>query len=271
MQNQKSKLGLRDWEKWLLMSIIITCLASIVIYFNLMVYGLVDGASYIGVVLFIVVLTFVVTRHIKRNPVTSSFLVAAFVFEVLLALALGVNAGYSLSVQREMGIAGADMAERKAIIEAAGKLRGSRNQKQALELAGANNKSQSIQTRAQVFAEHERNLWIILMSELGVAILATFVLLGLSVFDKNLDGIPDVFQRSDPRPPVRPLSEMHRDVQRAFHAGDDRTLTRFMNKGLITSDEYEELSGRLMRAREAKVSSPDRQLSNGKDRKFDSH
>src|SRR5215475_9983764 len=110
MQNQQ-KLGLQGWEKWLLMSIIITCLAAIVVYFNLMVYGLVDGASYIGVVLFIVVLSFVVTRHVKRNPVTSSFLIAAFTFEVLLAIALGVNAGYSLSVQREMGIAGADVQE----------------------------------------------------------------------------------------------------------------------------------------------------------------
>src|SRR5262245_46767361 len=231
------KLGLRSWEKWLLMSIIITCLSAIVIWFNLMVYGIYDGASYIGVVLFIVVLTFVVTRHIKRNPVTSSFLVAAFTFEVLLAIALGVNAGYSLSVQREMGIAGADVQTRKEIIEAAGKLRGSRNQREALELAGAGNKDQLVQTRAQIFKLHEHNLWIILMIEIGIAMLATFVLLGLSVFDRNLDGVPDILQKPEDRQ-KRPVQTYAPNLEQRWTAKSEQ---------------------------------PQRQLSNGKDREHRGH
>src|SRR5262245_15422954 len=82
-------------------------------------------------VLFLVSLSFFATRHIKRNPVTPNFVTAAFIFEVLLAASLGVNVAYSLSVQREMGVAGAEQRARKETIDSIGKLRGSRNQRQA--------------------------------------------------------------------------------------------------------------------------------------------
>ncbi len=202
--DNKNKPGFDSWEKWLLMSVIILALSGVVIFMNVRVYGWIDGAVYIAVVAFIVLLSFLITRHIRRNPVTTNFLRAAFIFEVLLCIALGVNVIFSLSTMREMSVYRQSEQNRTAAIEAVGKLRGSRNQRDALKYARGNEKTDQVRTSEQVFAENERGLFYILCSEIGIALLATFVLLGLSVFDKNLDGIPDVFQQSQAMIPREP-------------------------------------------------------------------
>ncbi len=237
MQQQK-RPGFESWEKWALMSVIILALAGIIIYFNLRVFGWLDGAPYIAVVGYIVLLSFLITRHIKYNPVTYNFLRSAFAFEVLLTIALGVNVVYSLSVMREMSVAGQGQQSQKEMLDSIGKLRGSRNQGDALKKFGGDGDNR---TRVQVFTENERVLFWIMMGELGIALIATFVLLGLSVFDKNKDGVMDVFQseedrnrrnwNADPEPvPIRNDRQLddrwaqHSELpQRQLPGGQDRT------------------------------------------------
>ncbi len=191
MQNQTS--GLRGWQKWALLSVLIIGLSSIVVYFNLAVFGIADGWPYAAVVAFIVLLSFIVTMHIKRNAqsVTTNFLRAAFIFEVMLALALALNVVYSLSVMRTMSVAGQAEASQRETIKEIGKLKGSRAQREALKQTGG---QVATKTRQQVFAEYERWLFWIMIAELGVALLATFTLLGLSVFDGDKNGVPDFME-----------------------------------------------------------------------------
>jgi len=127
------KLGFASWEKWALMSVIILGLSSIVVYFNFRVFRIEDGWPYSAVVSFIVLLSFIVTRHIKRNPVTTNFLRSAFVFEILLCAVLCGNVVYSLSVLREMSVAGQNEKEWREAIDSVSKLRGQNNQKEALQ------------------------------------------------------------------------------------------------------------------------------------------
>jgi len=185
--------GFRGWEKWALMSVLILGLASILIYFNIRVFEW-DGWPYISVVAFIVLLSFVVTRHIKRSPVTRNFLTAAFVFEVLLTLALGINAAFSLSVMREMSVAGQGEVSQRETLKEVGKLKGWRTQRDALKMVGTGG---AIETRQAVFARNERWLFWIMIGELGIALLATFTLLGLSVFDQDKNGAPDFLEGKD--------------------------------------------------------------------------
>lgn len=208
-ENKTISPGFAGWEKWAIMTVIIIGLASVVIYFNLRVFGIEDGAPYIAVVLFIVLVSLLVTRHVKRVPVTANFIKAAFIFEILLTVALGVNAAYSLSTMREMSIAGE--AEKlqsenlKAVgqtIDAAGKLQSKAAQRAAMRALEAQTKAPSPEspaaapvTRAAVFSQKERILFWIMISELAIAMLATFALLGLTVFDKDLSGIPDFLEK----------------------------------------------------------------------------
>ena len=99
LQNQKP--GLSSWQKWALMTVIVGGLSGIVTYFNYRGFGTWDGLPYSAVVAFLTLLSFIVTLHIRRGTATTNFLRAAFVFEVLLCVALGLNAAYSLSVMRD--------------------------------------------------------------------------------------------------------------------------------------------------------------------------
>lgn len=204
--------GFSAWEKWMVMTVIILGLSGVVIYFNLRVFGLADGLPYIAVVSFIALVSLLVTRHIKRYPVTANFIKAAFIFEILLTLALGVNAAYSLSVMREMSVAG-QTEERQTTnlkattqnVEAIGKLSSPAAQRAAARALEAQQKQQGgdkpaqIVSRAAVFAEKEAVLFWIMISELCAAMLATFALLGLSVFDKDQSGVPDFLEKEKPK------------------------------------------------------------------------
>lgn len=186
-----NKPGFAPWEKWALMSIIILGLSGIIIYFNYRTFGMADGLPYTAVIAFIILISLLITRHIRYNPVTTNFLRAAFVFEVLLTAALALNVVYSLSVMREMSVASQAETSRKETLDSISKLRGSRAQRQALEMV----KGEEVKGRQTIFADKERWLFWIMIAELGIGVLATFVLLGLSVFDKDKDGVPDVLQR----------------------------------------------------------------------------
>ncbi len=194
--SRSQKFGFAGWEKWALMSVIILGLSSVIVYFNFRVFGMADGWPYTAVVAFIVLLSLIVTRHVKQNPVTTNFLRAAFIFEVLLCVVLCLNVVYSLSVMREMSVAGQNEKEWREAIDSVSKLRGRNNQKQALQQLKQD--GYKIQTRQEVFVEKEQVLFWIMMAELTVALLATFVLLGYSVFDRNNNGVMDFLEDVQP-------------------------------------------------------------------------
>lgn len=193
-QSNNAPAGFAGWEKWVLMLAVIIGLASVVVWFNLRTFGYLDGAPYLAVVGFVVLVSLLVTRHVKRSPVTVAFVRAAFIFEVLLAVALGINAAYSLSIVREMSVAGESEQRLQANIEAASKLKSPAAQRRALRLVESQGQ---VTTKAAVFAAAERRLFWIMIAELGIALLATFTLLGLSVFDQDLNGIPDFLERPE--------------------------------------------------------------------------
>lgn len=215
-ENKTISPGFAGWEKWAIMTVVIIGLASVVIYFNLRVFGLADGAPYIAVVLFIVLVSLLVTRHVRRMPVTVNFIRAAFIFEILLTVALGVNAAYSLSTMREMSVAGEAEKQQAENLKAVGSAVNSIAQLQspaaqraasrALEAQAKAGESAAARpvTRAAVFVDKERVLFWIMIAELAVAMLATFALLGLTVFDKDFSGVPDFLEKQPAKAPSAP-------------------------------------------------------------------
>ena len=211
MNTQSNSIpGFAAWEKWSILSVVLLGLAGVVVWFNLRVFGWQDGAPYIAVVAFIVLVSFITTRHIKRNPVTTNFLKAAFVFEILLTVALGVNVAYSLSVMREMSVAGQaeeqhsrDLQTTSQTVDSIAKLTSPAAQRAAARALEAQQKAQAgekpaqVITRAAVFSANEKVLFWIMIAELSVAMLATFTLLGLSVFDRDMSGVPDFLERPE--------------------------------------------------------------------------
>lgn len=182
------------WEKWLLMTVIILGLSTIVVYFNFRVFGWLDGLPYIAVIFLIALTSLLITRHVRRYPVTTSFVVAAFIYEVLLTATLATNAAYSLSVMREMSIAGQGEAALSANLETATKFRSDRAQRQALSLVSGQAPSAS---RSAVFAAKERDLFRIMIAELLLVGIAIFSLIGLSIFgDRDQNGVPDFLESS---------------------------------------------------------------------------
>lgn len=211
-QSNSPAPGFAAWEKWALMSVIVLGLSGVVVWFNVRVFGWADGAPYIAVVAFMVLVSLLITRHIKRRPVTANFVRAAFVFEILLTVALGVNVTYSLSVMREMSVAGQaeerqteNLKATTANVEAISKLTSPAAQRAAARALEAQQKGQpgsdpaQPSTRAGVFASKEKVLFWIMIAELSVAMLATFSLLGLSVFDRDMSGIPDFLEKPQAR------------------------------------------------------------------------
>lgn len=203
MNTQKNFFG---WEKWLLMSIVIASLSAIIVFFNVRVFDWLDGAPYIGVVVFLVIVSFVITIHIKRGHATPTFLKTAFVFEVLLCLTLAASAVYSLSVMRAMSVAGQAEQEQVAKIEAIGKLKGSRVQREALKTFG----DEQIETRQATFARNERVLFWLMVAEAAIGIIASLSLIGLAVFSGAAstpeDDQPKRIGLSPPSAPRRPLT-----------------------------------------------------------------
>jgi len=187
------------WEKWLLMSVIILGLSAIVVYFNLRVFGLIDGAPYVAVVSLMALTSLLITRHVKRYPVTTSFVVAAFIYEILLTATLATNAAYSLSVMREMSVAGQGEAALSANLETATKFKSDRAQREALALVSHQAPTAS---RSAIFAEKEQTLFRLMLLELSFVGVAIFSLIGLSIFgDRDGNGIPDFLESTKPERP----------------------------------------------------------------------
>jgi len=78
--------------KWLVFPSMSLTLAAIVAWFNLTVFGWRDGAFYFAAVAIIAAFSIAINNYVGSN--SSRLAVAAFVFEILLILTLGVNAVY---------------------------------------------------------------------------------------------------------------------------------------------------------------------------------
>ena len=181
------KPAIASWEKWVLMTVIIFGLSGIVVWFNLRVFGLADGAPYIAVVGLVALASLLITRHVRRYPVVFSFVVAAFIFEVLLTVSLCINAIYSLSTMRAMSVAGIGEERMTQNLKIVSDLKTATVQRDALNVL----KSTAQPTRSGVFSENERILRLIMFVELGLSGLAIFGLIGISIFDKNENGNQD--------------------------------------------------------------------------------
>lgn len=195
MSNKLNKRpAMSGWEKWILMTVIIFGLSGIVAYFNVRVFGWVDGAPYLAVVSLMALSSLLITRHVRRYPVTSKFVVAAFIFEILLTVTLAVNATFSLSVMRSMSVAGQGEQTLSANLDTATKFRSPREQRAALEIL----KSQGpVQTRAAIFSAEEGHLYKLMLWELLLSGIAIFTLIGLSIFpDRDQNGVPDLLEDS---------------------------------------------------------------------------
>jgi len=192
--NGNTRPAMSGWEKWLMMTVIVFGLSGIVGYFNVRVFGLVDGAPYLAVVGLMALSSLLITRHVRRYPVTSKFVVAAFIFEILLTVTLAVNATFSLSVLRDMSVAGQGEEALAQNLETATRFKSPREQRAALEIL----KQQGpVQTRAAKFSAQEGHLYKLMLWELSLVGIAIFTLIGLSIFpDRNGNGIPDVLEDS---------------------------------------------------------------------------
>lgn len=199
--------GFKNWEKWTMMLLIVVGLSSIVVYFNVRVFGWWDGAPYIVVMASVVILSLFITRHLKHDAATTNFKIAAYIFEGVLIVAMVVSVAYSLSVMRVMSVAGqeedhqTELAKTQAqSLTAIGRFKSPQAQRVATGTLAASRPqgkgtSPSL-TKMEVFSQYERILRWIMIGELGFTLFAFFVLLGLSVFDKDGDGIPDFMQKT---------------------------------------------------------------------------
>lgn len=205
--------GLKNWEKWVVIFVMIAGLSSIIVYFNVRVFGWYDGAPYIAVVGLIVLMSFIITRHIKYNPVTTNFLRAAFIFEIMLCISLGVNVAYSLSVMREMSVAGQGEIHQTEIAKTQSqtmaeiaKFKSPQAQRVATRSMAASQQGKGtapVLSKLDVFKQYDRWLFWIMIGELAVAGVSFFVLLSLSVFDADGNGIPDFIESKAPTPSPR--------------------------------------------------------------------
>jgi hypothetical protein len=176
--------------KWLIFPSMSLSLAAIVAWFNLTVFGLRDGIFYISAVMIIAGFSIAINKYVKlledEDPSNDYLAKAAFVFEILLILALGANAIYSLSVQREMSIARqAEQANISALQEIK-QLKSRQAQRDATRMISEHKFGKSAQ---EVFAENERPLLWLMAGEMLAYIISAFSLYGMAQLrrEKNPD------------------------------------------------------------------------------------
>lgn len=160
--------------KWIIFPAMTLALGAVIVWMNVSVFGWQDGAVYIGVVLAISGFSVAIVKYTTSED--RRLVVTAFVLEILLFAALIVNAAYSLSVQREMSIARQAEHATTEGLEAAGKLRDRRAQRDAVKLVSTAERKSA----QQIFALHERNLFWLMVAELCAFAVAAFVLLAVS-------------------------------------------------------------------------------------------
>lgn len=168
--------------KWLVFPSLTLALAAIIAWFNVQAFGWQDGAVYIGVVAVVTAFSIAINKYVKLidddDPSSDRLAVTAFVFEILLTLALIINAAYSLSVQREMSIARQGESAQNQSLESVSKFKDRRAQREAARMLREQSKgAQSVQA---IFAANERVLFWIMIGEMLAYAIAAFTLYAVS-------------------------------------------------------------------------------------------
>lgn len=158
--------------KWIIFPLNSLILAGVIAYFNLTVFGWGDGLPYSLIVAMIGVFSIIINKYTESENRTLAR--ATFVFEIILTAALIGNAAWSISVQREMSVARMSETSQRETITEIGKLRGGRTQRKALD------KVDKPQTAQSVFAQYEKVLFWIMVTELGLYGLSAFTLFALA-------------------------------------------------------------------------------------------
>jgi hypothetical protein len=181
--------------KWVVFPMMALVLGGIVGWFNYQVFKVVDGAGYIVAVALIVFFSIAINKY--TNSPFRSLAIAAFTCEVFLTVILIINAAYSLSVQREMSIAGqGEVSRREELKEIKGLDRASR--REAIKQLGPR------QDRVSVFKREEAPLFWIMIAELSLFAICAFVLYGIS----------QVMERREEQAVRREKDEMWERVER---------------------------------------------------------
>lgn len=181
--------------KWIVFPSLTLALAGVIAYFNVRVFGVEDGAPYVVVVGVLTAFSIAINKYISSSNIALAR--ATFVFEIILTLALALNAAYSFSVQREMSIARQSETARSEDLKTIKGLKSRTAQRDATRMIATNSASAQ-----QVFADNERPLFWIMVAELLAYIISAFTLLALS----------HLWQ------PKRPRQAAY-DEYRALHAG----------------------------------------------------
>jgi NADH:ubiquinone oxidoreductase subunit 6 (subunit J) len=168
--------------KWLVFPSLTLALATIIAWFNVQAFGWKDGAVYIGVVAVVTVFSIAINKYVKLieddDPTNDRLAVTAFVFEIVLTLALIINAAYSLSVQREMSIAWQAESAQGQSLESVSKFKDRRAQREAARMLREQSKgATSVQS---IFAANERVLFWIMIGEMLAYAVAAFTLYAVS-------------------------------------------------------------------------------------------
>jgi len=168
--------------KWLVFPSLTLALAATIAWFNVRAFGWEDGAVYLGVVAAITLFSIAINKYVKLidddDPTNDRLAVTAFVFEIILTVALIINAAYSLSVQREMSVARQREATQGKNLETVTKLRSRGAQREATRMLREQGKDS--RNSQVIFAENERPLFWIMVGELLAYGVAAFSLLAVS-------------------------------------------------------------------------------------------
>jgi hypothetical protein len=168
--------------KWLVFPSLSLALAATVAWFNLRAFGWEDGAIYLAVVAAITLFSIAITKYVRLSddddPSNDHLAVTAFIFEIVLTLALVINAAYSLSVQREMSIARQSKAAQSEDLKSVSGIRDRRAQREATRMLRDQSKGEK--SVAAIFAANERPLFWIMVGELLAYGVAAFTLLAVS-------------------------------------------------------------------------------------------
>lgn len=164
--------------KWLVFPSLTLALAAIIAWFNVTAFGWRDGAAYIGVVAVITAFSIAINKYVKLidddDPSNDRLAMTAFVFEIVLTLALIINAAYSLSVQREMSIARQGESRQGQDLESVSKLKSRAAQREATKMLRDQN--QGVKSAQSIFVAHERILFWIMIGEMLAYAIAAFTL-----------------------------------------------------------------------------------------------
>jgi hypothetical protein len=242
--------------KWIVFPSLTLALGGVVAWFNIKVFGIEDGLPYVIIVAVLVGFSIAINKYTSSKNVALAR--AAFVLEIVLSLALALNAAYSFSVQRDMSMARQSEQSRSEDLKTISGLKSRTAQRDATRMIASN--SGEVKNAQQIFVDNEKPLFWIMIAELLAYIISAFTLLGISHLWKPKDeqtaqttsevqtevfrpSQPEIFRSSQPVRSSR-QPRIVRDVQ-PVNASSNRRVIGFGN-----GDKTSEVQNRTSEASE---------------------